>query len=342
MNLKDLEKGFKKNTFRNEDDIKIHFHSDIVKPILEELNPAMAGQYHSEDILKAGGRTDATFQNISFEFKKEGYFDRSSGIDEAVYGRNSDDHGLYDYIVSNAGITVNDKIEIVTEKLISGIGVGFDGKQFIFARFIPSTQKTNINTEKVKIEISEPLNLKFTFEVKEFSKGLKRLALLLKQTDKISLSKQMLCSVINPKSDYVRRSISAIYDNLEANLNTSEDTFNNRVKTLFNEWDRVFGVMYGDDEDATDFTEVSSKIREMYGIDEKVELDSKKYLFSMQTFFNIFLKLLVYSFLSQLVDPMFTTNQELSKDEINRLFDGNTDASCKLVNNFFESHFLEW
>ena len=32
-------------------------------------------------------------------------------------------------------------------------------------------------------------------------------------------------------------------------------------------------------------------------------------------FFNIFLKLLVYSFLSQLVDPMFTTEQELTKDE---------------------------
>ena len=80
----------------------------------------------------------------------------------------------------------------------------------------------------------------------------------------------------------------------------------------------------------------------MYGISDAVEIDSKRYLFSMQTFFNIFLKLLVYSFLSQLVDPMFTTEQELTKDEINRLFDGNTDASCKLVNNFFESHFLEW
>ncbi|WP_278244855.1 IS3 family transposase [Fervidicella metallireducens] len=31
----------------------------------------MAGQYHSEDVLLSGGRTDATFQNISFEFKKE-------------------------------------------------------------------------------------------------------------------------------------------------------------------------------------------------------------------------------------------------------------------------------
>lgn len=342
MNLKECEAKFKKNTFKSEDDIKIYFHSDIVKPILEELNPEMAGQYHSENVLKAGGRTDATFQNISFEFKKEGYFDKPSGVKEALRGRNNADHGLYDYILSNAGITVNDEIDVVIKKILSGIGVGFDGKRFIFARFIPSTRKNSINTSKVKIEINEPVNIEFIYEIKDFSKGIKRLALLLKQTDKISLSKQMLCAVINPKSDYVRNSILKIYRNLDDNLDTTKDTFNNRVKTLYDEWDRVFGVMYGDDEDATDFTEVSSKIREMYGISDEFEIDSKRYLFSMQTFFNIFLKLLVYSFLAQLVDPMFTTQQEFTKDEINRLFDGSTDASCKLVNNFFESHFLEW
>ena len=342
MNLKELEYKFKKNIFNNEDDVKISFHSDIVKPLLEELNPEMVGQYHSEDVLKAGGRTDATFQNISFEFKKEGYFNKTSGIKEAVFGRDNADHGLHDYILSNAGIGVNDKLEVIIDKILTGIGVGFDGKQFIFARFIPSTQKKKLDTSKIKIDISEPVNLEFTYEVKDFSRGIKRLALLLKQTDKVSLSKQMLCSVIHPKSDYVRKSILTIYKSLDENLDTTNDAFNNRVKTLFDEWNRVFGVMYGDDEDATDFTEVSSKIREMYGISSAFEIDSKKYLFSMQTFFNIFLKLLVYSFLSQLVDPMFTTQQELTKDEINRLFDGSTDASCRLVNNFFESHFLEW
>ena len=65
MELINLEKTFKNNTFRTEDDVKIHFHSDIVKPLLEKLNPERANQYRSEDTLLAGGRTDATFQNIS-------------------------------------------------------------------------------------------------------------------------------------------------------------------------------------------------------------------------------------------------------------------------------------
>lgn len=341
MNLKELEKNFKKNTFKNEDDVKLHFHSDIVKPLLEELNPEMIGLYYSEHVLKAGGRTDATFQNISFEFKKEGYFDKKSGIDEAVKGRNDEDHGLYDYILSNAEIGVNDEIDIVEKKIMAGIGVGFDGKKFIFTRFVPSPLKQVINTSKVKLSIKEPLNLAFVCEEKDFLTGLKRLSLLIRQTDKMTLSKEKLCAVLSPKQDYVRESISVVYENL-LYYTSPDGNFNNRVKTLYDEWDRVFGVMYGEDDSATDFTEVSSKIREMYGISESENIDSKKYLFAMQTFFNIFLKLLVYSFLAQLVDPTFLMKQDFTKHEINRLFSGDTDNSCKLVDNFFETHFLEW
>ena len=41
MELNKLEQSFKLNNFNTEDDVKIHFHSDIVKPILEEVNPTM-------------------------------------------------------------------------------------------------------------------------------------------------------------------------------------------------------------------------------------------------------------------------------------------------------------
>ncbi|MBQ1393259.1 MAG: SAM-dependent DNA methyltransferase, partial [Lachnospiraceae bacterium] len=116
----------------------------------------------------------------------------------------------------------------------------------------------------------------------------------------------------------------------------------NRVRTLFGEWNRIFGIMYGADTEATDFTEVSSKIRDAYGIDSSLDIDSKVYLFAMQTFFNIFLKLLIYSFLSQLVDPSFSINCEMSKAEIDRLFDGVNKDGSNLVSNFFEAHFLEW
>ena len=340
MDIKALENDFRTNNFNNEDDVKIHFHSDLVKPILMEVNPRQASQYRSENTLLAGGRPDATFQNISFEFKKYNYFKLNRGINEALYGRDDKDHGLHDYLISDAGICKSDTPDEITTKLLNGIGVGFDGNRFVFARFVPSSKRNIINTKKVSVTIPEPLNLNFFYETKDFQTGLKRLILLLRQQNKMALTKQNLLSVLNTKSSFVRESILETYKEIDFNLNNLDGS--NRVRTLFNEWNRVFGIMYGEDEEATDFTEVSSKIREAYGIEDSLEIDSKIYLFAMQTFFNIFLKLLIYSFLSQLVDPTFTIKQKLTKAEIDRLFDGTSQNGSNLVGNFFEAHFLEW
>lgn len=104
LNLNELKDSFKTNIFRNEDDIKINFHSDIIKPILKIVNPLQANQFSSENRLLSGGRTDATFQNISFEYKRYDYFKSQSGIEEAVFGRTNKEHGLYDYILGDSEI----------------------------------------------------------------------------------------------------------------------------------------------------------------------------------------------------------------------------------------------
>lgn len=334
-----IEQLFKSNNFNTEDDVKIHFYSDIVKPILEEVNPTMVCQYKSEDNLLAGGRTDATFQNISFELKQFKYFKSLNGIKEAIYGRNEKDHGLYDYIISNSGVLGTETAEKIKCKLLNSIGVGFDGDSFIFARFVPTHTFHNINTDKLKIDIDIALPVSFIYEVKDFAFGLKRLTLLLKQQDKIALNKKNLIANINPKSDFVRKSIKTIYDELQFNLNDLNGS--TRVRTLYKEWNRVFGTMYGEDDEATLFTEVSSVIQETYGYSDDVVIDSKVYLFALQTFFNMFLKLLIYSFLAQLVSPTFKA-ESLTKPQIDKLFDGELNKYESLVNNFFESHFMEW
>lgn len=339
MDLSKLEYDFILNNFSNEDDVKIHFHSDIVKPILSEVNPSMLNQYKSENNLLSGGRTDATFQNISFEFKAFKYFQNSKGINEALYGRDDKDHGLYDYIIGNSDILNKDEIEIMKSKLLNSIGVGFDGNSFIFARFVPCPIFKKLNTNKLKINIDTKLPVEFHYEIYDFTSGLKRLVLLLKQQNKRTLNKKNLISIINPKSSFVRKNIGSIYQELIFNIYNSHGS--NRVRTLYNEWDRIFGKMYGEDKEATSFTEVSSIIKQTYGIDENTKIISKVYLFALQTFFNIFLKLLIYSFLAQLISPFFKV-VDLTKEQINDLFNGDYEKYKSLINNFFESHFLEW
>lgn len=54
---------------------------------------------------------------------------------------------------------------------------------------------------------------------------------------------------------------------------------------------RIWGTMYGEDTEAT--WRYPPVIKDLYGYkDDVVPIESKMFLFAMQTFFNIFLKLL--------------------------------------------------
>ncbi|TDR30304.1 hypothetical protein [Hydromonas duriensis] len=96
--------AFSKEHFNNEDDIKIKFYSHIASPILSVVNPLLATTFSSEKNFIGGGRADAVFQNIAFEYKKFGYFDKraDSGIKEALYGRDNADSGLHEYLINQA------------------------------------------------------------------------------------------------------------------------------------------------------------------------------------------------------------------------------------------------
>lgn len=341
MDLNKLVSDFKHNQFKTEDDIKLHFFSEIANPILQETNPLLQKAFRSESYLKAGGRPDATFINVLFEYKSYGKFDSSKGIKEAVYGRNKADCGLYDYLLSGADIKKSDDEEEMVRKISSGIGIGFDGKSLIFARFAMSPQKEIVDSSKINVTIPRKMNVSFLYKVTPLEVGIKKLALIFRQTEKISLNKQTLCTIFNTKNSYVRDSILEIYNAADKNINDI-NCVNSRIRILYKEWDKIFGKMYGEDEEATDFTEVTSKIREAYGLEKDSNIDSKLYLFSLQTFFNIFLKLLVYSFLARLIDPLFIQKDKLDKKEIQDLFDGISDGNNVFVNNFFEAHFLEW
>lgn len=340
IGLSNMAKNFQSFVLRKEDDVKIHFYAEIMGPLVRILNPESLNDYCSENVLKAGGRTDATFRTISFEFKKANYFFTKKGLDEALYGRDEYDHGLRDYIINNAGIENGDTAEIAEKKILDGAGVGFDGKRFIFARFVHAVTNDPVPLLKSKTTLPDGIRIKFVYETLDMESGLRKLALLVRQQEKISLTKQNVLSLVNTHNPFVRESIISIYKHLLQHLENPDGS--ERVRTLYKEWDRVFGIMYGNDEQATDFTEVSSVIKEVYGIDAKLPIDSKIYLFALQTFFNIFLKLMIYTFLSQLIDPGFTAKQQLTKADIDKLFDGNADGKTKIIANFFETHFLEW
>lgn len=323
--IQSILETFNPHTAKNEDDIKLRTYSEIILPILRNVNPELSDSFSSETTFYKGGRADATFVNLVFEYKSYGAFDDETRVNEALYGRlGTNDRGLRDYIKSISQYDEKDPKDIQEKKLTSAYGIGFDGKTFIFARYMYDYTIDSINFKYDKVSLKD---------------GLYYLILLFKQERKVALTKNNLLNYVNPNTKYVQDSIKALYADLE------EHVFSNRSprsKTLYEEWDQVFGKIYGEEAEETEFTEVTPAIKKAYNIDDNEDINSKWFLFSLQTFMNIFLKLLINSFLSDLINPSFNSYKSLSKAEIMGLFTGRDDEQNTLVDNFFETHYLEW
>src|SRR5699024_6538611 len=185
------------------------------------------------------------------------------------------------------------------------------------------------------------LPLKFDYKITNLEDGINRLILLLKQQQKVSLTKNHLQLHINPNVPQVREDIKKIYEILliELDINMSP---NNRIRTLYTEWESVFGILYGEEQDETEFNEVKPAVKSLYRIPEHEDIDMKIYLFAMQTYFNIMLKLLINSFIKTILNPNFVSDSFHDNSEIINLFEGRNESQQKFVDNFFEIHYYEW
>lgn len=84
MLIKDIMDNFNPHSARNEDDIKIRTYADIILPILRNVNPSLVDSFSSEKSFYKGGRADASFTNLVFEYKFYKAFDLEAGVHEAL------------------------------------------------------------------------------------------------------------------------------------------------------------------------------------------------------------------------------------------------------------------
>lgn len=327
----------KSDKFKSEEDVRIG--TNIFLEILSgKLNFNLNTEGH-EVTSVYGGRADSVYTDIIVEYKKTNKFCTQNGISEAIDGRNNKDHGLKHYLIN---FTLeeckkgNDKIFI--HNLLNKVGIGFDGKIFIIGRYIVTDKEIDIfepnKTSDFPSCISTKQKIKFIYEViEDLELGFKKMILLLRSTSRKILSSKNLIKEFGPQSEVCRISVKYLYKLLNKNL-----LVNTRVSTLYLEWDRIFGDLYGEKE--TEFNKFKSSLCNMYSLEENIEL--KKILFVLQTYYNIILKMLVSNLLSSLNDPTMPTRYPQDRAELNLLFSGKLNSINYQIENFFEIHFFEW
>ena len=296
INITELSKNFHSKQLLTEDDVKINTYSDIILPIQKVFAPNMV--FKSEHKYLKGGRVDGTISNLVIEYKKKGYFQTLKGRYEALYGRKQEenDSGLYQYIINSVdGKKINDT-------LLDTFGIGFDGEQWLVACFIKSKESNELDLTRTRFEEfygQEKIktNYRFKYKVFPFKEGIEQIVTLISATEKIKLSKENLSYMFNPKSEIVSSGVMELYEILQKQLKIS---FPQRTTTLYNEWDRTFGSMFGDEKQETEFNATSSAIKKLYGIDDDLLVEFKPFLFATQTYFNIGILLIRQSSVSSM------------------------------------------
>ncbi|WP_419675632.1 N-6 DNA methylase [Aliarcobacter butzleri] len=227
--------------------------------------------------------------------------------------------------------------ELFRNLLTSKVGVGFDGKKFVFCRFKRSIETIDVynsyKTKKFPSLINKKQELSFEIEViDDFELGVKKLLLFARSTERKFLSASNLSKSFASSSDLTQKNIKYFYDLLECNL-----AKNPRINTLYSEWNRIFGDIYGKDE--TDFTKFKDELVKMYSLPLGMEI--RKCLFVLQTYYSIVTKLLIHNLLESLSDPTSKAKKPSSKSDLKSLFSGNHYMNYS-IDNFFEIHFFEW
>lgn len=327
----------KRSTLHSEEDVRSGFAT-----VLTELSRAMKFdlQLTGHEVTSAhGGAADSVYANVIFEYKSPNKFHTTNGRDEAVYGRSTEltDRGLFHYLINfTLDETAHHTPDSFLTSLKSKIGVGFDGFKFIFCRFLDGKEEIDLyDPNKTSNFGSLPTKANLNFEVdliEDFDIGIKKLLLILRSTTRFRLAGSTLLTKFGPNSALCKKAINQIYTNLETNLRS-----NPRVSTLFDEWNRIFGDIYGEIE--TDFTTIKKPICDYYGLPETIVL--RKTLFSIQTYYNLILKLLISDLFVSLKDPSLAHKTTLTRNELNLLFSGKMTTDYK-VDNFFEINYFEW
>jgi hypothetical protein len=165
-----------------------------------------------------GGRADSMYSDVIIEYKAPGVnLNSTKGYNEVIYGRDARDHGLFHYLINFSLENAHNNNEMFLKLLKDRVGVGFNGRTFIFARFVDSAKTTLLYDEgKTKTfpdEITTAQRVDFQTEViDDIDIGFKKLMLYLRSTSRKILSSQSILELFGPGSDICNKSIPMILD----------------------------------------------------------------------------------------------------------------------------------
>jgi len=301
-----------------EEDLRIGFERRLI-PLLESIGVPIQSRY--EKTVMKQGRSDAIHGQVIIEYERPKAFRSQRWINHAK-------EQLIGYIIGEAK-EVQAGSFFLEPKMV---GVGFDGEQIFYVHFVGDKTKPSVEIDPTEFGMFGP----YHFNISNARTLITYIRLLVRRL----LSPESLAEMFGPKGAIAPIIVSALVDALE---NWDREK---RGILFYNEWKRLFGIVYGEQFDKTIATP-SSTLSEWYKISG--EVDFPKLLFSVHTYFALIMKLIAAelltvketSFRSSLSNDLAFSNDNDFIKLLNEIEDGGI-YSKKGVTNFLEGDFFRW
>ncbi len=296
---------------KTEEDLRIGFEK-LLDPIKAQL-----GLLHStpkyEKSVYSGGRSDAVHGQVIIEYEPPFSFSSKRNIDHAC-------EQLVNYLSDEAK----------EAELTRLVGVGFDGDQIFFVNYQDDVSK---EIDRNKFVRHGP----FYFN----PESARTFLINLRALSRLPLTAENLAQKFGPQSELAPKTVSALANALEYWGNQTH------IRTFFNEWKRIFGIVYGEQFNDGNQGKEAEALAKLYLVGR--ETDFQELLFCVHTYFALLMKLIAAelislretSFTSSLTSDLVHASDDELKRQIEDIENGGIYAR-KGITNFLEGDFFRW
>lgn len=298
---------------KTEEDLRICFEK-ILEPTLRELGVQIPSRYERASIEAKTiykGRPDAVHGQVIIEYESSRAFSSKRNIEHAY-------NQLVQYLSA----------ESKSSRITQLVGVGFDGESIFFVQY---RGKENNTIDKRKFIRQGP----YSFNLE----SAKTLLIHLRALARLPLTAENLAEEFGPQSSLAPKVVSVF-------ANALEHWGNERVQVFFNEWKRLFGIVYGEQ-----FTAQLEKddvaLSTLYKVGK--ETDFQELLFSIHTYFALLMKLIAVELLtlketafgSSVSHQLTHASKVRLKEKLTDIEEGGVYAR-RGITNFLEGDFFRW
>lgn len=321
---------------RTEEDLKMG-----VEPLLQNVFKKMGVDIDIVRYEKAAttfrGKPDAVYGYLTIEYKVPKKLSKKADVKSVI-------EQLQRYLSEQATQFGKQKEDFLEK----AVGVAIDGNHILFIRFTrtPTLLQTPIPIEETQVDFFQEVEVNRGFQVLGpypiNVSSISNLLIFIRASARRPLTAKDLATVFAPNCQITRQAVSELYSEV---MRVQRRQAPSRIKTFFIEWDRIFGVVYGQElEKAEESAEETAKL---YQMPAGVKL--KHLLFAIHTFYAFLMKLIAIELISlQRESSIESFVKGLSAMDDNELFkrlsylESGGDFVDRGIVNFLEADFFSW